>query len=175
LEILSSLRRAVFVAACFAAAAPVHAADVGEAAPDVSLQELRGAGEVKLDSLRGKVVVMDFWATWCAPCVEQLEQLSALSRDFGGGKGRLEVVATSIDAGSDAPIRYAEERLAGAPIRLLHDPDASGLGALGAESIPAIYVIDGAGVIRAHHHGPGGVPEIRGTVEKLLEAAPAEP
>jgi peroxiredoxin len=175
LETLSPLRRAALAAACLAAAAPVHAADVGEPAPDVSLQELRGDGEVKLDSLRGKVVVMDFWATWCAPCVEQLEQLSTLSRDLGGGKGKLEVVATSIDADSEAPTRYAAERLAGAPIRLLHDPDASGLGALGAESIPAIYVIDGAGVIRAHHHGPGGVPAVRGTVEKLLEAGPSEP
>jgi thiol-disulfide isomerase/thioredoxin len=77
------------------ASAATGAVRIGEEVPSVSLPNIMGANEVSLSSLRGKVVYVDFWASWCSPCRLSFPQLEALHREFNT-RG-FEVFAISVD------------------------------------------------------------------------------
>jgi thiol-disulfide isomerase/thioredoxin len=76
------------------ALAVLAAAALAESAPKLSLKELGGQTQ-KLSALRGKIVVLNFWATWCEPCQDELPRLSKLSQAYGGKN--VQFVAVSID------------------------------------------------------------------------------
>lgn len=61
-----------------------QAVDEGEKAPDFTLPALDGGGSLKLADFRGKVVLVDFWASWCAPCIQALPEIQELSRRMAG-------------------------------------------------------------------------------------------
>jgi peroxiredoxin/CRP-like cAMP-binding protein len=117
----SAATRAIFLAlgltlvplACSREGSP-PSAEPGEAAPPFELDRL-GGGSVRLADLRGKVVVLDFWATWCPPCVLEVPELNAFyarHREQG-----VELLAISIDEiGRDEVRRWAEEQGVGYPI-----------------------------------------------------------
>ena len=69
-----------------------------ESAPRLSLKDLSGQTQ-KLSSLRGKIIVLNFWATWCEPCQNELPRLSKLAQSYAGKN--VEFVAVSIDAAKD--------------------------------------------------------------------------
>ena len=73
---------------------PYRPVESGEPAPDFSLPSLAG-GSVELAQFQGKLVVLNFWATWCPPCVEEMPSLERLSRQ--GAERNLEVVTVSVD------------------------------------------------------------------------------
>ncbi len=88
----------------------------GAPAPPLALSDLNGALHA-LEDFRGEVVVLNFWATWCPPCVEEMPSLQRLE-DTLGGRG-LRVVAVSVDERlSDVPDFVAEHRLR---FLVLHD------------------------------------------------------
>jgi len=61
-----------------------RAVDEGEKAPDFTLPAIDGGASLKLADFRGKVVLVDFWATWCAPCIQALPEIQELSRRMAG-------------------------------------------------------------------------------------------
>jgi thiol-disulfide isomerase/thioredoxin len=69
-----------------------------ESAPRLSLKDLSGRTQ-KLSSLRGKIIVLNFWATWCEPCQDELPRLSKLAQSYAGKN--VQFVAVSIDAAKD--------------------------------------------------------------------------
>jgi len=89
-----SLLNSLLAAALLAAPAAAAPGKVGDAAPAFSLTRLDGK-HVTLRSLKGKVVVIDFWATWCAPCLATMPDAARLQHDYGG-KG-LVVLGVSLD------------------------------------------------------------------------------
>ncbi len=119
-------------------------------APGFSLLSLEGE-RVALDDLRGQVVVLDFWATWCAPCVAEIAELKKAFKERYGGNDALAFVLVSIDREKDKVAPFVEKH--GLPFLVLHGDGKVGGQYLGSGGIPHLYVIDQEGQIRFHVEG----------------------
>jgi len=123
----------------------------GEPVPPYTATTLDGR-EVSLASLEGDPVVLNFWATWCAPCRRETPFLQSLYEEYGD-RG-LQVVGVSMDSrGSGREIRDFVERY-GVTYRILHDPANRGMDAFSIMGLPATYVLDADGTIRLVRVGP---------------------
>ena len=118
----------------------------GQPAPDFALARLdAGAAtqpRVTLSELRGRVVVVEFWATWCGPCLEALPHLDAATRRWGD---RVAVLAVNVDDSAKARALFAAEHYA--PVLLADDGDTA--DRWGVQTLPHTVVIDAAVVVRA--------------------------
>ena len=150
------------------AASPVWAASEGERAPEVDWAAL-GSESVALGDLAGRVVVVDFWASWCAPCRGQLQALDALLASEAHPD--LVVLAVSIDEDAATARRYLDERFPRARFRTAHDPGGAAMADFGASGIPAYYVLDRDGVVRASHFGEGGADDLGARLAPILAEA----
>jgi peroxiredoxin len=117
-----------------------HPGNIGKPAPEFAVSD--GTQSVDLGKLRGHIVVLNLWATWCPPCVEELPSLLALHRQMPD----IEVVAISLDQ-DDAVYRSFLVRH---HVDLVTVRDESGrINALyGTAQIPETYVIDRNGILR---------------------------
>lgn len=122
---------------------PATAPDlIGKPAPDFQAS-LRSGVPLGKDALRGKVVVLNFWATWCPPCIEELPSLERLRRQLKGLP--VEIVGLSVDDSWEPIEKLTKER----PIRftLALDIARSVPGAFGTEKFPETYILDKNGVV----------------------------
>ena len=127
----------------------VNAVEVGQAAPLFSLPSLRQDQTVSLGQFNGKVVYVDFWASWCAPCRTSFPLLNKLQqklKDQG-----FEVVAINLDEDQ----ANAEKFLKDFPVTftLLHDGKGEWADKYVVESMPTSFIVDRQGVIKNIHHG----------------------
>ena len=122
-------------------------------APGFALKDLRGA-TVTLESLRGKVVVLNFWSKTCGPCLEEMPDLAELTKIIKD-RPDVAVVAVSIDDGPDDVRPTLKTVLRGdPPFTVLFDPDAVIVGGkYGTRLYPETWFIDKRGVIRARFDG----------------------
>lgn len=122
---------------------------VGKPAPAFVLTRLDGQGEVKLPELRGRVVVVNFWATWCVPCRQEHPYLLALSKRYAGQVDFYGVVYQDQPATIEAWLqRY------GAAYPTLIDEGGKAAIAFGVYGVPETYVIDREGIIVEKVTGP---------------------
>lgn len=110
-------------------------------APDVTLPDLNG-NPVRMADLRAKVVFLNFWATWCPPCIEEMPSMEKLHRSFQGKP--FEVVAVSVDQGSVKSVRAFVEK-GKFTFRVLHDAKGQTEIPFGLRGLPMSYVIDHRG------------------------------
>ncbi len=116
-------------------------------APDFSLDPLDGGEAITLSELRGKTVVIDFWATWCPPCVFQVPELNA----FWEAHPDIRVYGISIDIeGSEKVAEWVDEQKVRYPILLGDEELARNYGAVG---FPTLVVIRPDGNIDSRHVG----------------------
>jgi len=117
---------------------------VGTPAPSVEAVDLAGA-PVRLEDLRGRYVLVDFWATWCAPCVVELPRLQAAHAKYRD-KG-FEIVAVSLDETKAAVVDFVKARKL--PWTQVHNATSNGdlVEAFGVKNIPATFLIDPKGTI----------------------------
>jgi len=123
---------------------------VGQQAPDVEFNALKGSGTIKLSELRGKVVLLDFWASWCAPCQEELPLLDDMSTRVKS-KG-IEIVGLSIDE-NKADAEHFLTRKSSWALTLGHDPEQKVADEFKPPKMPTSYVIDRKGIVRQVNAG----------------------
>ena len=121
---------------------------VGQKAPDFALQD--SDTKIALNQFRGQVVVLNFWATWCPPCNEELPSLMSM-QDRVRPKG-IVVVGISIDVDEDAYHRFLRQR--NVNFLSVRDPQQRIADLFGVHGWPETYVIDRQGVVRRKIVGP---------------------
>ena len=144
------------------------ASPVAAAAPAVEWRGADGAG-VRLADAKGKVVLVDFWASWCPPCKASFPALDVIQRDYRA-RG-VEVIAVNVDEQR----KDADAFLAAHPNRLLvvFDPNGESPKAFKVKGMPSSFVIDRRGEIRYTHEGYSG--GIDAAYRRELDALVAEP
>jgi thiol-disulfide isomerase/thioredoxin len=167
----SRMRAAALVLALFVGLlAPGQAqakGEVGKPAPAFELVD-RAGKPVKLAELRGKVVVVDFWASWCKPCKKGLPALDALAAAYAARGAKVVFVAINID-GKRA---NADKLLAGIKtLTVLFDPGSKTIEVYEPPTMPTTYVIDGGGVIRFVNpsYADGDEKKIAAQIDGLLK------
>ncbi len=121
---------------------------VGKKAVEFTLPDVSG-GEVALQSFRGKVVVLNFWATWCGPCREELPELDRVQEKFR--KRGLAVVAVTVDNELENIRSFLKKY--DLELQALWDRRKKVAEAYKVEKMPSSYLIDRNGVIRFVHLG----------------------
>lgn len=163
---LGFLKRAAAVASLTAFFGGVSFA--GEAAPGFSLRDINGK-EVSLDSYKGKVVLVNFWATWCGPCKLEMPHLDKMDRELEE-KG-FEVISISTDdARASSKVKPLVKR-GGYGFTVLLDKDTTVVSQYNpAKTLPYNVLIDRAGNIHKVYQGynPGDEVELRNEVEALV-------
>ena len=135
-------------ASVLAIAATAFALDVGDRAPEIGLQDLNG-NQVSIASLRGNVVIVDFWASWCEPCAEEMP---VLERMYGRYRQQgLRIVAVSQDRSVSNAQGFLRDHHVSFPV--VHDAAHAVAGRYSPPSMPTSYIIDRSGVIRHIHRG----------------------
>ncbi len=122
---------------------------IGHRVPDFDLVADNGS-RVQLAGLRGKVVIVNFWATWCPPCIEELPSLDRFQRTFAN-RG-VEVVAISVD--EDANLYHAFLRDHNLSMRTIRDPDKKVSASYGTFRYPESYITDREGRLVRKIAGP---------------------
>ena len=115
----------------------------GQIAPDVSFLDPDG-GEISLEDFRGVPVVVNLWATWCAPCVKELPTLNALARSHAKD-GSLGVIAVSQDVGPQGSVEAFLKELKVDDLGAYHDSKMALAGALNAQVLPTTILYDANG------------------------------
>lgn len=137
----------------------------GTHAPDFELRHLEG-GRVRLSDHRGQVVLLNFWATWCGPCREELPHVQKLHETYGD-QG-LVVITVSTDPTRRPVSRYVSRHAFTFTVLMA---DGSIQSDYGVSGIPVTFLIDRSGMIRyvKQGFGPGAASELEDRVAALLE------
>jgi peroxiredoxin len=142
--------RKLLLAVMFLVPAAANAVAPGAPAPDVSAPQLLQPGEqVALKSLRGNVVYVDFWASWCVPCRLSMPALDTLYRKYGAQGFR--VVGINKDVADDDIDRFLKR--VNVSFTLLADRNDAIAKAFDVQAMPSGYLVDRKGVVRYVHRG----------------------
>lgn len=137
----------------------------GDAAPDFALTDFNGK-PLRLADYRGKLVLLNFWASWCGPCLEEMPRLSALQRNFGA-RG-LQVIGVSMDDEAAPAKGLLAKRPVDYPIALGDEKLGERYG--GILGLPQSFLIDRHGLILARYKGEADISQIEATVKSQLSA-----
>lgn len=137
------------------------------AAPDIVFVDADG-GQHRLSEFRGHGMVINFWATWCVPCVAEMPSLAALSKTLAPAD--IAVLPLSSDRGGANAVAAFFRRHAIAGLPVLLDPQGAAARAFGAQGIPTSVIIDKAGQEHARLEGSAdwSTPEAATAVRKLV-------
>ena len=167
---LTALAQAAFILRHRDALRPVAP---GQDAPPLHLLRADGGPPLDLSALRGRVVLLDFWATWCGACRETMPVLQQIEERVGG-QG-LEILSVSIDDGRDAArkvVFFARRMGLSFPIYL---DDGSAAARYRVDTIPRLVLIDKVGRVRRVFGGSQGLGNLAENLGRELDELLAEP
>lgn len=144
---------------------------VGRATPKCTLKSVPDAKSYDLQQFKGKVVYVDFWASWCAPCVQSFSFMNTLNHDFKD-KG-LQILAINMDENASDAQNFLTKYPA--KFTVLTDSNQQCAKAFDVKAMPSSYLIDRNGVIRHEHLGfrSGETEKLQTLIKQLLAESPA--
>ncbi len=150
----------VLLAGCYSGSRPRH---IGQPAADFTVQD--SDRKVALNQFRGQIVVLNFWATWCPPCVEELPSLMNMQGRLKGSG--VVVLAISVDVDGNAYHRFLKEH--DVSLLTVRDPDEKVSRIYGTSGWPETFIIDRQGIVRRKFVGPVDwtSPEVMQFLSKL--------
>lgn len=139
----------------------------GMAAVDITVHDLEGK-TISLSQLKGKVVVLNFWATWCPPCREEMPSMEALYQKYKENK-EFVMLLVSIDENIDTVREFMKKNNYSMPV--YHDPDKDAGSAYGITGVPETFLIDKNGIVSEKIIGPldWTKPDVIQFIEDLLK------
>jgi thiol-disulfide isomerase/thioredoxin len=140
---------------------------IGRAAPEFRLRNLKG-GELTLAEFKGKVVLIDFWATWCAPCREEMPHFETLHRELSGRD--VVILAVDINETDDLVSEYIDKEKFTFPVLLSQGSDIAARYSVNA--YPTLVAVDKAGLVADYLIGGRSESNLRGVIEKARAGAP---
>jgi peroxiredoxin len=146
-----------------------HTTLVGKPAPALLAQEWLGGPPLALDALKGKVALLDFWATWCKPCIAQFPTMRAWQEKFGSDLVILGITNLSSQTQGDVRAFAEKQQL---PWALAIDADDRTHMDYGVSPIPHSFVIDRQGIVRLTHVGGGDLEKIEAAIADAVRATP---
>ena len=148
------------LSACYGGSRPPR---IGSSAPDFTVQDAQN--KITLSQYRGQVVVLNFWATWCAPCVEEVPSLVEMQRRMKA-KG-VTVLAVSVDVDENAYRQFVRDHSVN--LLTVRDPDQKSNSLFGTSKFPETFIVDRNGVMRRKFIGAVDwtEPEILDFLSKL--------
>jgi len=167
-NVMKPIRIAIFLihTACIGFATSfASAADVGAPAPALALPTA-GGESVALDQLKGKVVYVDFWASWCGPCRKSFPWMSEMQKKYG--PAGFTVVAVNVDKKRPDAERFLQATPA--QFTVVYDPAGATPAAWNVKAMPTSYVIDAKGNVAMVESGfrDENVPELENKIKTLV-------
>lgn len=146
---------------------------IGQPFPDLTLEYLEEDGTLDFTDLRGEVVVVNFWASWCYPCRAEHPVLTAAAEAYE--ERGVHFVGIVYQDRDQSAIGFLDEFGRGANYSYVVDPESRGTVELGVYGIPETYFVDADGIIRAKVQGEVDATVLLATLEDLLAASDDAP
>ena len=138
-----------------------HVLDSGTMAPEAKFFEIPDMRTFSLTSLRGRVVVLEFWATWCGPCQESMLELQSLTQKTADWQGKVAFVSANVDDDARRAENWVKKNAWNKTFNVWSDSTCA--EAFGVSSLPLVYILDREGKIVTVGHTVDG-----GMIEKVL-------
>lgn len=143
----------------------VHAAEMKKPAPDFTLKS-RSGKNLRLSDFRGQVVMLNFWASWCGPCRQEMPLLEEMSKKYS--RLGFTLLGVNVDEDSSKGLKLLEKIPVTFPILFDNKSEVSEM--LNVDAMPTTYLIDRDGNIRFHHRGykPGYEQSYEKQIKQLV-------
>jgi len=129
----------------------LFAVEVGDTAPEVALPQMQEEGDVSLAQYQGKIVYLDFWASWCAPCLVSMPIMNEMRNRLQSQGIAFEVLAVNVDSDPEDGLDFLLDK----PVDfiVLKDPEGVTPATYGVQGMPTSYLLDANGTIVMRHEG----------------------
>ncbi len=169
--LLQSIVVLIFIGVCLESSAAVAKVSKNDPFPKFELAFLNGEKSqgqtLDLASLQGKIVLVDFWASWCEPCAISMPFLQNMAKKY---KGKVEVVGINVDADTKDADGFLKKYPA-PNIKFLSDAKSEFVKKVGVSAMPSSFILDKRGTVKVVHQGfrSGDEESLEAEIKKLMK------